>query len=308
MRFSRGFPLNTAPPPGWNGFDQRVFNRGTGKYGIKGNVEWSVLHRTFFCRHTILAPFNGARVRETKWRGAEDNKSLNVFRVWDVALCGPCLPHPPPTAGRGAAVTVPTPMPLAVPRFPSILLHGAGVRPRSIAKPWPGHTSTGNVNRRPSILPIPGQRFGCFARLQTKAHTHWLGRFASSFHCVSVVQLPLSSGREKLILCFGRRESCGPGAHRDDEREVASWTVVHYLRDCIGNVGVGAFFGAGGGGTLCSPIPTLWFLPPSSLWGTLGETILGRGGAALGLLGDGRSLGLGREPGAGATGLEEQSW
>lgn len=205
MRFSRGFPLNTAPPPGWNGFDQRVFNRGTGKYGIKGNVEWSVLHRTFFCRHTILAPFNGARVRETKWRGAEDNKSLNVFRVWDVALCGPCLPHPPPTAGRGAAATVPTPMPLAVPRFPSILLHGAGVRPRSIAKPWPGHTSTGNVNRRPSILPIPGQRFGCFARLQTKAHTHWLGRFASSFHCVSVVQLPLSSGREKLILCFGRR-------------------------------------------------------------------------------------------------------
>ena len=113
----RGKPLNTAPPPGWNGFDQRVFNRGTGRYGIKGNVEWSVLHRTFFCRHTILAPFNGARVRETKWRGTEDNKSLNVVLVWDVALCGPCLPHPPPTAGRGAAATVPTPMPLAVPRF-----------------------------------------------------------------------------------------------------------------------------------------------------------------------------------------------
>lgn len=199
-------------------------------------------------------------------------------------------------------------LPLAVPRFPSILLHGAGVRPRSIAKPLPGHTPTGNVYGRPSFPPIPGQRFGCFARLQTKAHSHWVGRFASSFRYVSVAQLPLSSGREKLILCFGKRESSGPGAHRDDEREVASWIVVHYLRDCIGNVGVGAFFGAGGNVTLCSPIPALWFLPPSSLWGTLGETILGRGGAALGPLGDGRSLGLGRKPGARATGLGEQSW
>lgn len=307
MRFSRGYPLNTAPPPGWNGFDQRVFNRGAGRYGIKENVEWSVLHQTFFCRHTIVAPFNGARVRETKWRGAEDNKNLNVFRVWDVALCGPCLPHPPPTAGRGAAATVPTPMPLAVPRFPSILLHGAGVRPRSIAKPWPGHTSTGNVYKRPSFPPIPGQRFCCFARLQIKAHSHWLGRFASSFHCVSVVQLRLSSGREKLILCFGRRESCGPGAHRDDEREVASWKVVHYLRDCIGNLGWVHFL---------ELEEVLHCAPPSQRFGSSHPAVFGgRWVKPFWVVGEprmapwaGRSLGLGREPGAAATGLGERSW
>lgn len=186
-----------------------------------------------------------------------------------MALCGPCLPtrlH----AQRGATLTVPTPIPLSTtPRFRAYSSMAPGVRPlRSIAKPWPGHTSTGNVCKRPSFPPIPGQRFCCFARLRIKAHSHWLGRFASSFHCVSVVQLRLSSGREKLILCFGRRESCGPGAHRDDER---GWPVGKSSTTCVTVLVIwgGCIFGAGGGVTLCSP-SQLWFLPTQQSSGDVG--------------------------------------
>ena len=154
-----------------------------------------------------MAPLNGARVGGSKWRGAEgDNKRLRVSRVWDVALCGRCLPRPPPTAGRGALATVPRPAPLAVPRLPSVLLHGAGVRPRSLAKPRPGHTPTNNTHRRPSFLPISGQRLGRFARSQMKAHSHWPARFASSVRrSLSVAQFPPGSEREDLVLGIGRR-------------------------------------------------------------------------------------------------------
>lgn len=121
---------------------------------------------------------------------------------------------------------------------------------------------------------------GRFARRsQTKGHSHWPAKFVSSFRrSLSLAQFPPGSEGEDLVLGFGRRESCSPGTHRSDERETASLSAFHYPRDCIGNVGVGAFFGAGGV-ALCSPIPALWFLPPGSLRGKLGEPISGARGS-----------------------------
>lgn len=62
-------------------------------------------------------------------------RQLIVSGVWAMTLWGQCLPRPPPTAGRGAAGTVPRPVPIAVPGLPSVLLHGAGVQPRSLPEP-----------------------------------------------------------------------------------------------------------------------------------------------------------------------------
>ncbi|VCX19853.1 unnamed protein product, partial [Gulo gulo] len=113
-------------------------------------------------------------------------------------------------------------------------------------------------------------------------------------------------GRAVLILCFQRRHSCGSGDPSSYKRKPAHLTAFQYSWDCIGNVGVGASFAAGGGAALRSPIPELWFLPPRSLWGTLGEPIPGTqgGGTELGPFGGGRSLGLGGELGPGTPSLE----
>lgn len=101
-----------------------------------------------------MAPLNGARGENQVESGRKQQMS-QVPRVWDMALCGRCLPRPPPTAGRGATATVPRPVPIAVPRLPSILLHGAGVRPRSLTKRQPGHAPSVNAHRRPSFLCRP---------------------------------------------------------------------------------------------------------------------------------------------------------
>ena len=139
-----------------------VNKEGLGRYGVEGNVEWLVLHG-IFSRHMPVAPLNGARVGGTKLGEWKDTTNVSFSRVWDVARWGQHLSRPPPPAGRGAAATVPRPVPIAVPRLPSVLLHGAGVRPRSLANTWPGHAPTVNAHRRPSLPPIPRQRLGRFA-------------------------------------------------------------------------------------------------------------------------------------------------
>lgn len=61
--------------------------------------------------------------------GAEAVKFLNLPRsgTWQ---CSRCLPRPPPMVILGVAGTIPKPVPIAVPRFASVLFHGARV--------WPG--------------------------------------------------------------------------------------------------------------------------------------------------------------------------
>lgn len=69
----------------------------------------------------------------------EGRRQLSIPRFWAVTFWGRWLPRPLPTAGRDVAATVPRPVPIAVPGLPSVLLHGAGVRQRILAKLRLGH-------------------------------------------------------------------------------------------------------------------------------------------------------------------------
>lgn len=116
----------------------------------------------------VVAPLNGAQVGGTEGSG---KTPLSVSGVGTMALWSHCLSRPPPTAGRGAAGTVPRPVPIAVPGLPSVLLHGAGVclSPgvclRAPAGPRPHRKRTETLEPPP----IPRPRLGCCILRQ--AHT-----------------------------------------------------------------------------------------------------------------------------------------
>lgn len=157
-----------------------------------------------------------------------------------------------------------------------------------------------------SAPPILAQRLGRFALVRPGPRSHWPPGLRHLYCSLTVAQFFQALGRAVLILGFQRRHSRGSGDPSSYKRKPAHLTTFQYSRDCIGNVGVGACFAIGGGAALCSPVPELWFLPPRSLWGTLGEPIPGTqgGGTELDPLGGGWSLGLGGELGPGTPSLE----
>lgn len=131
-------------------------------------------------------------------------------------------------------------MAIAVPGLPSVLLHGAGVRPSSLPKPRLGHAPTVNVYRRLSFPPIPVPQLGCCNVSQANGALSLVTQIASSVPLSLTVATSFRG--KKIILCFARRETCASSDPNGEDSEAARLTAFHNSRDWIGNVGEHAFF------------------------------------------------------------------
>lgn len=151
---------------------------------------------------------------------------------------------------------------MAVPRFASVLLHGASVWPGAVSRTGEPLPPLGNAHKRGGVVRRPRKQLVSLAYVRPEARSYWLAGLATSVHFKPWSRPVNCVWGVWGAFCVLKEDPFEIGKHSDKEGEGARVTDFDRLYSSAGNAGMEAFFESlRGCWHLDTPIPAPWFLP-----------------------------------------------